>query len=75
VNVSITVTWEDGQVTRYTIRGLPYLPRDELVEMLERDLASYVDDAELPDDAAGGAMAWIAVQVTRMRPEGAREVN
>jgi hypothetical protein len=63
VNVSITVTWEDGQVTRHEICGLPDLSREVLAELLERDLASYVDDDELPTSAEGLALGWVAVEL------------
>lgn len=57
MDATVIVTWSNGRATRHTIRGLPDVPAEELAEMLEQDLASYVDDEELtsaPDDGALG---------------------
>jgi hypothetical protein len=59
VNVTIIVTWQGGRVTRHRVCGLPALPDVALVELLEQDLASYVDDGELPTSAEGSALSWV----------------
>ena len=63
MDVTIIVTWQDGQVTHHTIRGLPVLPPDELDELLGKDLASYLDPDELPLSAEGCALGWVSVDV------------
>ena len=75
MEVSLTVTWSDGSTTTHVVRGLPHYPPAAIEELLEKELADWLDPDELPDDAAGGAMAWVAVRVTRVRPEGGREVD
>jgi hypothetical protein len=68
MNVMIAVTWQGGQVTHYTIRGLPDLRPEELDELLERDLASYLDPAELPLSPEGWALGWVRVVREPVRP-------
>jgi len=63
MDVAIAVTWADGLVTRHTIRDLPDLSGEELDELLERDLASYLDPAELPTSPEGSALGWVSVDV------------
>jgi hypothetical protein len=75
VKVSVTVTWSDGSTTRHVVRGLPGYPPAAIEELVEKELVDWLDPDELPDDAGGGAMAWVAVRVTRMQPEGGREVD
>ena len=60
--VGVAVTWQDGQVTHHTIRGLPELPTEELQELLEKDLASFIDDNELPTSPEGWALGWVSVE-------------
>ena len=63
MDVTVVVTWQDGQVTRHTIRELPDLSADELDELLDKDLASYLDPDELPASPEGWALAWVSVDV------------
>ena len=63
MDATVIVTWQGGQVTRHELQGLPGLSPEELVEMLEQDLASYVDDAELPTSPEGWALGWVAVEL------------
>ena len=63
MDVAIAVTWADGQVTRHEIRGLPGLSAEELDELLSKDLASYLDPAELPTSPEGWALGWVSVDV------------
>ena len=42
MDLTIDVTWADGQVTRHEIGGLPDLPDDQISEELNMDLASYL---------------------------------
>ena len=62
-DVTIRVTWSDGQVTRHEIGGLPDLRAEELAERLEKDLASYLDPDVGPLDADGLPLGWVAVDV------------
>jgi hypothetical protein len=62
MDVAIAVTWANGQVTHHTIRDLPDLSAEELDELLEQDLASYLDPDELPFSCEGWALAWVAIQ-------------
>ena len=39
------------------------LSAEELVERLERDLASYVDADEIPLSAEGGVLGWVSVEL------------
>jgi hypothetical protein len=68
MNVTIAVTWQGGLVTHHTIRGLPDLSGEELEERLEKDLASYLDAAELPLSPEGWALGWVSVDVERVQP-------
>jgi hypothetical protein len=68
VDVTVIVTWEDRQVTRHKLRGLPHVHADELVELLEQDLASYIDDSELPTSPEGWAVGWVAIEIEPNRP-------
>ena len=68
MDATVVVTWENGQVTHHTIRGLPDLSAEALQEELEQDLASWLDPAELPTSPEGWAVGWIAVDVERVQP-------
>jgi hypothetical protein len=68
MDVTVVVSWENGQATRHQIRGLPDQSAEELAERLERDLASYLDPAELPLSAEGWALGWASVDVERVQP-------
>jgi hypothetical protein len=63
MDVAISVTWAGGPVTHHTIRGLPDLSAEELDELLEKDLASYLNAAELPTSPEGSALGWVSVDV------------
>ena len=45
---------------------LPDLSAEELDELVEKDLASYLDAAELPLTSEGGALGWVSVDVERV---------
>jgi hypothetical protein len=64
MDVTVIVTWQGGLVTRHEIRGLPDLRAEELAERLERDLASYLDAAELPTSPEGWALGWVSIELT-----------
>jgi len=64
MDVGVAVTWQDGQVTRHMIRGLPDLSAEELDELLDKDLASYLDADELPTSPGGWALAWVSIELT-----------
>jgi hypothetical protein len=68
MDVAIAVTWHDGQVTHHRIRGLPDLSPEELDELLDKDLASYLDPAELPLSFEGWALGWVRVVREPVRP-------
>jgi hypothetical protein len=58
----IKVLWDDGRVTQHQLVGLPGLPTEQLVEMLEHDLASYLPPDEMPiSEETGDALAWASV--------------
>jgi hypothetical protein len=63
MNAKVIVAWEDGRVTRHKVRGLPDLSAEELVELLEQDLASYVDDEEMPTSPEGLPLGWVGVEL------------
>jgi hypothetical protein len=63
MDATVIVTWTDGRVTRHEIRCLPDRPPEELAELLEQDLASYVDDEEMPTSPEGWALGWVAVEL------------
>jgi hypothetical protein len=63
MDATVDVVWEDGQVTRHEISGLADMTAVELEELLECDLASYLDPAEMPLSPDGGALAWRCVWV------------
>jgi len=63
MDLMIKVTWEDGQVTLHELSGLPELPWDQVCEVLEMDLASYVEPDEMPLSPEGWALAWTAVRI------------
>jgi hypothetical protein len=63
MNVTVIVTWQGGLVTRHEIRGLPGLSAEGLAELLDKDLASYLDPGELPMSPDGCALGWVSVDV------------
>lgn len=63
MDVTVIVTWQDGQVTRHAIRDLPDLSAEELDELLDKDLASYLDPADLPFSPEGWALAWASIEI------------
>lgn len=63
MDVTVAVTWQDGRVTRHTIRDLPDLSAEELAERLDKDLASWLDPADLPLSPEGWALGWMSVVV------------
>jgi hypothetical protein len=65
LDVTVVVTWQGGRVTRHEIRDLPDLSAEELDELLDKDLASYLDPAELPISPEGWALGWVSVDVER----------
>ena len=72
MDLTIRVTWEDGQTTRHELSSLPHLPEDQIIEALEMDLASYLDADEMPLSPEGWALAWDSVSVVRDRDGEAR---
>jgi hypothetical protein len=64
MDVTVVVTWQGGRVTHHTIRGLPDLSAEELGELLDKDLASYLDPDELPLSPEGCALAWVSIELT-----------
>lgn len=72
MDLTIDVTWADGQVTRHEIGGLPDLPEEQISEELNMDLASYLDADEMPLSPEGWALAWDSVSVVRDRDGEAR---
>ena len=67
MDLTIRVTWEDEQTTGHELSGLPDLPEDQIIEVLEMDLASYLEPDEMPLSPEGWALAWNAVNVV---PDG-----
>jgi hypothetical protein len=63
MDATVIVTWQGGLVTRHEIRGLPDLSAEELEERLSKDLASWLDPAEMPLTSEGWALAWVSVDV------------
>jgi hypothetical protein len=59
----IGYVYPTGRVTRHEIRGLPAPSPEELVELLEKDLASSIDDDELPSSPEGWALGWVGVEL------------
>ena len=72
MDLTIDVTWADGQVTCHEIGGLPDLPEDEISEELSMDLASYLEPDEMPLSPDGWALAWDSVCVVQDRDGEAR---
>lgn len=72
MDLTIDVTWADGQVTRHEIGGLPDLPEDQISEELGMDLASYLEPDEMPLSPEGWAVAWDSVSVVQDRDGEAR---
>jgi hypothetical protein len=62
VDVTVIVTWQDGQVTRHHIRDLPDLSTEELDELLDKNLVSFLDPGELPTSSEGWALTWVSVR-------------
>lgn len=67
MDLTIDVTWADGQVTRHEIGGLPDLPEDQVSEELSMDLASYLEPDEMPLSPEGWSLAWDSVSVVQDR--------
>ncbi len=63
MDVTIKVSWQDGQVTRHSLSGLPELPIDALHQELEQDLASWLEPDEMPLSDEGWALGWTAVEI------------
>jgi hypothetical protein len=63
MDVTIKVSWEDGQVTRHEISNLPELSSEALQEELEQDLASWVEPEALPLSDEGWALGWTSVEI------------
>lgn len=72
MDLTIDVTWADGQVTRHEIGSLPDLPEDQVSEELSMDLASYLEPDEMPLSPEGWALAWDSVSVVQDRDGEAR---
>lgn len=67
MDLTIDVTWADGQVTRHEIGGLPDWPEEQISEELGMDLASYLDPDEMPLSPEGWSLAWTSVSVVHDR--------
>jgi hypothetical protein len=63
MDVTIKVSWEDGQVTRHEVSNLPELSPEALQEELEQDLASWLEPDGLPLSPQGLALGWVAVDI------------
>ena len=65
MDVRASVLWQDGRTTEHNLSNLPAESLAEAKELLNQDLASFVDPAEMPLTAEGWAAAWVSVDVAK----------
>ncbi len=63
MDVTIKVSWQDGQVTYHRIANLPELAPEALAELLDQELVDWLEADEPPFGADGSALSWGAIEI------------